>query len=262
MRYLAITPFEQAIEIPDFEHLIRTRLSQAIVIWPEQALSLIGYMGWPNDPQARAEAIAIVRGRPMGSKCMPRRLRQIEFDWTRIADIFSLHYDLEVGDHQRRRGGPSIGKAIELFAAQARSRGTGKANVWKAWAEYKDVAHLVTAATIICCEAHESAKVKPFGEFGLPRSQLRPFNIAMLLPDFVLSLALFWRNYGLEHYSQARDEPMLDPETLWRIPPDMNVSPIKPPVRKIDQRAIAILNARRAGNRGKGKHRETTPISS
>jgi hypothetical protein len=176
---------------------------------------------------------------------MPRRLRQIEFDWTRIADIFSLHYDLEVGDHQRHRGGPSIVKAIELFAAQARSRGTGKANVWKAWTEYKDVAHLVTAATIICCEAHESAKVKPFGEFGLPRSQLRPFNIAMLLPDFVLSLALFWQNYGLEHYSQARDEPMLDPETLWRIPPDMNVSPIKPPVRKIDQRAIAILNARR-----------------
>jgi hypothetical protein len=42
----------------------------------------------------------------------------------------------------------------------------------------------------------------------------------------------------------------------------MNVSPIKPPVRKIDQRAIAILNARRAGNRGKRKHRETTPISS
>jgi hypothetical protein len=41
MRYLA---FEQTIEIPDFEHLIRTRLSQAIVIWPEQALSLIGYM--------------------------------------------------------------------------------------------------------------------------------------------------------------------------------------------------------------------------
>jgi hypothetical protein len=57
MRYLAITPFEQAIEIPDFEHLIRTRLSQAIVIWPEQALLLIGYMGWLNDPQARAEAI-------------------------------------------------------------------------------------------------------------------------------------------------------------------------------------------------------------
>jgi hypothetical protein len=262
MRYMAITPFEQAIEILDFEHFLRTRLSQSTVIWPEQALTLIGYMGWPNDDQARAEAIAIVRGWPMGSKSMPGRLRQIEFGWTRVADIFSLHYDLAVGDHQRRRGGPSIGKAIELFAAQARSRGTGKANLWKAWTEYKDVAHLATAATIICCEAHERAKVKPLGDFGLPRSQLRPFHIAMLLPDFVLSLALFWQNYGLEHYPQARDEPMLDPETLWRIPPAMNVSPIKPPVRKIDHRGIAVLNARRAGNRGKRTPRETTPISS
>jgi hypothetical protein len=260
MRYMAITHFKRAIEILDFEHFLRTRLSQSI--WPERALPLIGYMGWPNDVQARAEAIAIVRGWPMGSKSMPGRLRQIEFDWTRVADIFSLHYDLEVGDHQRRRGGPSIGKAIDLAAAQARVKGMGRANLWKAWTEYKDVAHLVTAATIICADAHARAKIKPFGEFGLARSQLRPFHIAMLLPDFVLSFALFWQNYGLEHYPQSRDEPILDPETLWRIPPAMNVSPIKPPVRKIDHRGIAVLNARRAGNRGKRKHRETTPISS
>jgi hypothetical protein len=109
---------------------------------------------------------------------------------------------------------------------------------------------------------HARAKVKPFGEFGLPRDQLQPLPIAMLLPDFVLSLALFLENYGLENRPHARDEPMLDPETLWRIGPDMNVSEIPPPLRKINQQGIAILNARRAGNRGKRKHRETTPVSS
>ncbi|WGJ14154.1 hypothetical protein QEV83_16095 [Methylocapsa sp. D3K7] len=137
----------------------------------------------------------------------------------------------------------------------------GKANLWKRWAAYKDVAHLVTAATIICAEAHAIAKVKPLGEFGLPRGQIQLFNVAMLMPDFVLSLALFLQNYGLAHRPQARDELMLDPETLWRISPDMNISEIAPPVRKINQQCIAILNARRAGNRGKRQHRETTPIS-
>ena len=137
-----------------------------------------------------------------------------------------------------------------------------KANLWSRWSAYKDVAHLATAATIIWNDARERAKVKPFGEFGLSPGQNQPLHIAMLLPDFVLSLALFWQNYGLANCPHARDEPMLDPETLWRIGPDMNVSEIAPPVRKINQQGIAILNARRAGNRGKRKHRETTPVSS
>jgi hypothetical protein len=262
MRFMDIPPFEQKIEIPDFEFFVRSRLNQAIVIWPEQAFALIGYMGWPNDPQARAASVDIVRGWPQGSKSMPPRLRQIQSDWAAVADIFSLHYDLTKSDHQRRRGGPSIGKAIELAAGQSRSRGMRKANLWSRWAAYKDVAHLVTAATIICVDARERAKVKPFGAFGLPRDQLQPLQIAMLLPDFVLSLALFLQNYGLANCPHARDEPMLDSETLWRIGPDMNIVEIAPPVRKINQQGIAILNARRAGNRGKRKHRETTPISS
>jgi len=42
MRFMDIPPFEQKIEIPDFEFFVRSRLSQAIVIWPEQAFALIG----------------------------------------------------------------------------------------------------------------------------------------------------------------------------------------------------------------------------
>ena len=51
---------------------------------------------------------------------------------------------------------------------------------------------------------------------------------------------------------------MLDPETLWRIAPDLNVVAVPPPVREINSQAIAILNARRAGNRGKPATLSTT----
>ncbi len=72
----------------------------------------------------------------------------------------------------------------------------------------------------------------------------------MLMPDFVLSLALSFQEYGLSSIPQSREQPMLDPENLWRIAPDMNVVAVPPPVRKVSREAIAILNARRAGNRG------------
>ena len=81
MRFMDIPPFEQNIEIPDFEHFIRTRLSQATVIWPKQAFALIGYMGWPNDFQARAASVDILRGWQQGLTSMPPRLRQDQFDW-------------------------------------------------------------------------------------------------------------------------------------------------------------------------------------
>ena len=45
MRFMSIPPFERKIEICDFDFLIRTRLSQAIVLWPEQAIAVVGYMG-------------------------------------------------------------------------------------------------------------------------------------------------------------------------------------------------------------------------
>ena len=95
------------------------------------------------------------------------------------------------------------------------------------------------------------AEIKPFGEFGVPYSQLLPFHIAMLMPDFVVALALSYQEYGLTHTPQSREEPMLDPESLWRISSNMNVVAVPPPVRQIDRKTITILNARRAGNRGR-----------
>ena len=258
MRFMSIPPFARKIEIPDFDFLIRRRLNQAIVIWPEQAIPLVGYMGWPNDPEARSASLAVLRGWAEGSRVIPPRLRQIQTDWARVADVFNVHHDLTEGGHQRRRGGPSTGKAIAVVAGTVRARGAHSANLWRAWTEYKDVAHLVTAATIISADARQRAKVKPFGEFGFDADRLPPFTIAMMMPDFVLSVALSLQWYGLNSTPQSRDEPMLDPETLWRIAPDLNVVAVPPPVREINSQAIAILNARRAGNRGKPATLSTT----
>jgi hypothetical protein len=77
MRFMSIPPLERQIEILDFDFFIRSRLNQAIVIWPEQAIALVGYMGWPNDPEARVKSVAVVRGWFAGSRTIPRRLTNL-----------------------------------------------------------------------------------------------------------------------------------------------------------------------------------------
>jgi hypothetical protein len=71
-----------------------------------------------------------------------------------------------------------------------------------------------------------------------------------------------WKPYytmtGVLH---APEEPMRDPKRLWRIRPDVNVVPVPPPVGKINSKGTAVLDAQRAGNRGKSKRRlKTIPV--
>jgi len=40
VRFMSIPPFGRPIEIPDFDFFVRSRLNQAIVVWPEQAIPL------------------------------------------------------------------------------------------------------------------------------------------------------------------------------------------------------------------------------
>jgi hypothetical protein len=47
--------------------------------------------------------------------------------------------------------------------------------------------------------------------------------------------------------------PVFDPVTLWRIPEDVGVKPVEPLARKIRDSEVKLLNARRAGHRGKGR---------
>jgi hypothetical protein len=192
---------------------------------------------------------------------VPPRLARIQHEWSRVADIFHWFCDLIDGQHQQRRGGPSIGKAITLVEANAKNTGTGAASLWLFWDRYKDVAHLVTSATLICVDARRKAGNEALGPFGLKRDQFGPFQMAMLMPDLVLAVALEFERRGLSHIPHGRAEPVLDHKTLWCIPQDINVAPLAPPRRKIRSQDKVILNARRAGNRGRANKRGTTPVS-
>jgi hypothetical protein len=254
MRVMEIPPFPRQVEIQDVDNLIRTRLSQTVVLWPAQAIPLLGYMCYPDDADARGSLIEILRSWGGASEedepTFPQKLGPIQRDWIRVADIFHLLADLVAGEHQKRRGGPSVGKAVTLTEANAKARGTGKANLWKTWSNYKDVAHLVTAATIICAEARQRCMQRPLATDGLKISQFMPFQMTMLMPDLVLGVALDLQRLGLELVPHAVDEPTLDPNTLWRIPENINVTSLAAPVRKIRPQDIEVLNRRRAGNRG------------
>ena len=98
-------------------------------------------MCWPNDPAARGELVLQLRNWSGGSQAVPPRLARIQHEWLRVTDIFHTYYDLCQGQHQQGRGGPSIGKAVELVEANAKSWGTGAANLWSLWDKHKDVAH-------------------------------------------------------------------------------------------------------------------------
>jgi hypothetical protein len=252
MRVMDIPPFPRKFDNPDLENLLRTRLTET-VMWPDQAIRLLGYMCHPNDETARDTLVQMLRSWGDASEdlrpAIPPRLRRIQADWLKVADIFHNYCDLLEGRHQERRGGPSIGKAITLVATNAKSRGTAEANLWKLWGIYKDVAPLVTAATLICAEASTRFRNRPPGPSGLSLMQIIPFQMAWLMPDFVLAVSMEFERHGLRIASDARTEPALDPDTLWRIPADINVAPFPLLIRKIRPQDVVVLNDRRAGNR-------------
>jgi hypothetical protein len=256
MRTMQIRPFPGSkIQITDLGFLIKERLIHDRVLWPDQALPLVGYMAWPNDSALRQRWLEAHRRNDQSTiKELTPGLKIIQQHWARIADIVHLHMDLAHGGHQRRRGGPSLAKSISLIAAKAKSKGTGTAKLWEIWKAYKDVAHLVTAAVMVAAEAQTRHRKAPH---GLRLHQLQPYRMAMLLPELVLAVAMSIEEYGLGQVAHGQIEPMFDPKSVWCVPADVNLAPVAPPARALTEKDLAVLKDRRAGNRGKAK---TTPV--
>jgi hypothetical protein len=259
MRELQIPGFPgRRINITELESLTKGRLLQDIVIWPNQAVTLVGYMAWPNDEDARNRWIdAYKRNDASELRTLLRKLKIIQQHWARIGDIIQSHYNLTQGRHQLTRAGASVGKAIELIDANARSKGTGRAKLWEIWAAYRDVAHLVTAAVLISADVQIRHRAAPY---GLKLHQFQPYRMAMLLPELVIAIARTIEKYGLQHVPHGRTEPLFDRKLFWRIPKNIKVAAIPLPVRRLTRTDVEVLNARRAGNRGKAKRRRTTPV--
>ena len=255
MRQMNLPPFPRTIEISDFEYFLRTRLGQTICLWPEQAFPLLCYMCYPNDPEPRDDlyrtlwqwAEASETARPT----IPPKLGRIQHEWLRVADIFHHFCDLLKGEHQEHRGGPSVGKAITLVEENTESRGTGAATLWKLWAKYKDVAHLISAAALICADARNRFPKPLSGPFDLDPEHFLPLHLTMLMPDLVLAVGMEFERLGLIIVSDTRDELALDPNTVWRIRPEMNVVPFPLHIRKLRLQDLVVLDERRAGNRGR-----------
>lgn len=266
MRTMEIPPFPSQIQIPDIEFLTRSRLRQKMLLWPDQAIPVAGYMCWPNDEYRRARLVEALRSSSGPRNPELGKLRRIQHEWLRVADIFHLYFDIMEGQHQLRRGGSSIGKAITLAAANAKSKGTAEATLWAHWKSYKDVAHLIAAAVLICANTKlimpNELDARPNEEEALSRDQYLPFQMVMLLPELVFAVGLAYQDRGLRKVTVSRNETALDSETTWRIPPNINVYPLPPPARVVRPLDIAVLNARRAGNRGKANRRNKTTLIS
>jgi hypothetical protein len=246
-------------EITDIGSLIKDRLTRGLILWPEQAASVVGHMVWPDDLLRRIKWIENHRRNDEEAINLGAHgLKIVQQHWARVADIVHLHRDLAQGGHQKVRSGASVGKAISLISARAKSKGTGTAQLWKIWSTYRDVAHLATAAVLVSGDVQTRHRTSPY---GLKLAQFQPYHMAMLIPELVIAVAITVQNYGLEQIPHARTEPLFDPEAVWRIPADINVVPLLLPERKVTKEDIAVLNARRAGNRGKGSRYKTTPVS-
>jgi hypothetical protein len=285
MRKMEIPPFRSKVEISDvsaLEYLYKTRLSQKADIRATQAIPLLGYMGWPNDTLARENAMQTLKGWLEGQENshVPDNMILIHRHWAGVADIVQLRFAMSHGRHQECRGGVSTGKAVSLAAEEIESRGASESSLWQNWSNYKDAAHLIAAAMLVCADMKERNRRAPF---GITLQDLLPVRVVCLVPEIVIGIALSYQDYGLSSASntgQMVDDgcgsgvkaiinddpdnsghPMLDAETVWRIPENINVEPIEPWVQKITKGQLVILDGRRAGNRGRANRHETTPVS-
>lgn len=266
MRTMIIPPFTDRVEIADVAAFTNARLAEEFKL-SQQVLALAGYMLYPANEDARASFVTALGSVPDPLRLNLKGMSRIQYQWLRVADVLHLYYDMAIGGHQSRRGGPTLSKAIHLAAKNTKALGTSEPTFWSAWKAFRDVAPLVTATIIIWDNARRVFTNEYLGVFRthedaepMTLDQLSPFHITLLMPDFVLAAGRSFEEFALT--ISGRPDAGLDPATLWRIPEDINVTPVLPPPRNIRPIDKLILNARRAGNRGRrNKPKAERPFS-
>jgi len=265
MRTMSIPPFPACVEVADIAAFTNARLAGESKS-SEQGSALAGYMFYPANEVARASFGSALRASSDPLRLNLKGMRRIQYRWLRVADVFHLYYDMAVGSHQTRRGGATISKAAHLAAKNTKSLGTSEPTFWSAWTAYKDVAPLVTATILIRANTRFVFAGEYVAAFRthddaepLEPGRLLPFHIVMLMPDLVLAVGRSFEEFALT--IGGRPDAGLDPKTLWRIPEDVNVKPVPPPSRNIRPLDRLILNARRAGNRGRPNKTPADPLT-
>jgi hypothetical protein len=99
MRVMDIPSFPRPIEILDLETLFAARLNETVVMWPCQAIPLLGYMCHPNDDEERHGLVSLLRSWPHyegpGQPPVPRRVNRIQGNWLIVTDIFYWYCDVK-----------------------------------------------------------------------------------------------------------------------------------------------------------------------
>jgi hypothetical protein len=252
----------------DCVQLYLDRMATNHAPWLHASVLLTAYLAWPNDTSRRNswaatylarfissgntaganETANVTKSRDwiafeifggLGAVAKPAydqltdQLAQLQSKWLFVADIFQMIVDMA---HDERAGSPSISKAIELCELEKVM--PGHSQLRRAWGEFRDVAHLLTAGSFLTQEG--IAK----GAAGEEKSIL---NVIWTAPDAVLALAAGYQLFGLQPKTlgkPASESKFLQRDRVWRIPPELmpRVPPIA--VRRLTEKQLDYLSTR------------------
>lgn len=232
---------------------------------PDASVVLTAYCAWPNSEDRRNSFVAsyaMSSGRSGGkngggtaerqksatvemfggagavarvaSERLIEEIDELQRKWLWVADIFQLTVDMAYDQGIILRRGSSISKAIDLCEAQRNL--PGHSQLRAAWSEFRDVAHLLTAAAHLAYVG-----LRETGEGH--RSSI--FDSIWLAPDIVVALAFGLQQFGLEPKPVRKERSLLPGDTLWRVS-ELH-SPEKPFLvhRRLTEEQKGFLNSRK-----------------
>jgi hypothetical protein len=225
--------------------------SERLHLWSD--FLILGYMKWPNDPGSRSDWLAanvsfhrtpgqlpahpwLPDPPPFGPsddfRVLFRAFQHLVEEggdykarWRRTAEVLQTVVDIAADHRAHARGTASISKAIALLECDREQ--PGRSQLAQAWSEFRDVAHLLAAQAYLLRQ--------------------RDNRTASVASAPLLILAAAYQDFGLKFKSRGQNEPLLSPETLWRVPTWLSSGSIKaPPTKPLRNDQIRFLSERRA----------------
>ena len=153
-------------------------------------------------------------------------------DWIRCAEIFQTLIDIANDPRTSElEGGASLEKAKAMLENEQTADSASAYE--KAWQRYKDVAHLIAAAYQL------ALRVK--GALPDNHEGISPHSIVFFAPAAPLAASMTYQQFGLDFVPHARKQSLLDHETVWRIPEEIDVEPAPLFIRKLPGSMVDFL---------------------
>jgi len=258
--------------------VLRDRVKSGTWPLPEASAMLHAIMTWPNDEErrqlfldagaakalgfgdigrgagagtadrSRAGDILTLAGRPINFggladaviNELENEIAAARFAWKNVADLMQtlarMHFDPRV----QARGAASLSKAKDVVDAS--KRGANRQRLESDWSNFRDVAPLATATATLAAIAVNQTGDKSLGD---------PIYPIFFDPESVLCMASMFQQLGLTMIPHGRKEPILSPDTLWRLPSDVEIIPPPFDWGPLDDSSIDVLSSRKA-RRGQG----------